>query len=414
MSEILKTYNNSEKEFDHSHDKKSQSKYDLMYFFTVLYLIIDYGRPQDLLPIGFLRPAMIVILILTLFVITNLKYQIFESKQIKLIVAFTLLLSLYIPFARNNYYAFKTTKQMVLYLPFIFCAIMSINTIDRLKKTIHILIVIMIYVSGYALTHGGKGSGNYFIDENDVSLYINMWLPFCYFLLFIEKKRIIKTLCITGLILGLSAVVYSRSRGGFVGLLAVGFIIWLYSPNKFVTLTIIGFIGLLIVAFSSQSYWNEMSTITDLSERTANTRIESWKAAWNIFIDHPLGVGGNNFQVWFNKYQSEYFKRGMWGRVAHSLWFTIISELGIAGIIIYFLLLYYNLKDIFYLKNIKNSGTVELKYINYLSLAFLASLAGYFASGTFISVLYYSHYWYLTALIVATINIVVNNYLDPE
>ena len=187
---------------------------------------------------------------------------------------------------------------MALYLPFIFCALISINTIERLKKTINILIVLMVYVSGYALTHGGKGSGNYFFDENDVSLYINMWLPFCYFLLFVEKRRIIRVLYITGLVLGLSAVVYSRSRGGFVGLLAVGFIIWLYSPNKLVTLTIFGFASLIIVAFASQNYWSEMSTITDLSERTSSTRLESWKAAWKIFLDHPFGVGGNNFQVW--------------------------------------------------------------------------------------------------------------------
>ena len=85
------------------------------------------------------------------------------------------------------------------------------------------------------------------------------------------------------------------------------------------TLIVIGLAALLMVALASKSYWNEMSTITDLSEGTANARIESWKAAWRIFIDHPLGVGGNNFQVWFDKYQSEYFKRGMWGRVAHSI-----------------------------------------------------------------------------------------------
>ena len=154
-----------------------------------------------------------------------------------------------------------------------------------------------------------------------------------------------------------------------------------------------------------------MSTITDLGESTATARIESWKAAWDIFIDHPLGVGGNNFQVWFNKYQTEYFKRGMWGRVAHSLWFTLIPELGIVGIYIYFALLYQNIKDIFYLKNINNSDDYDIKYINYLSLAFLASLAGYFASGTFLSVLYYSHYWYLTAIVIATRNI-TNNYLS--
>jgi probable O-glycosylation ligase (exosortase A-associated) len=294
---------------------------------------------------------------------------------------------------------------MALYLPFIFCAFISINTIERLKKTINILVVLMVYVSGYALTHGGKGSGNYFIDENDVSLYINMWLPFCYFLLFVEKQRAIRALYITGLVLGISAVVYSRSRGGFVGLLAVGFIIWLYSPNKLVTLTIIGLSSLIIIAFASQNYWNEMSTITDLSERTSSTRIESWKAAWKIFIDHPFGVGGNNFQVWFDKYQSEYFKRGMWGRVAHSLWFTLIPEVGLVGIYIYLRLLYHNLKDIFYLKNINSKENSDKKFINYLAIAFLSSLAGYFSSGTFLSVLYYSHYWYLTALIIATNNI---------
>ena len=272
----------------------------------------------------------------------------------------------------------------------------------------------MIYVSGYALTHGGKGSGNYFMDENDVSLYINMWLPFCYFLSFVEKKRIIRLLYITGLIIGVSAVVYSGSRGGFIGLIAVGFIIWLYSPNKLFTLIVISLTALVMVVLASKSYWNEMSTITDLSEGTANARIESWKAAWRIFIDHPLGVGGNNFQVWFDKYQSGYFKRGMWGRVAHSLWFTLIPELGIAGIYLYFSLLYHNLKNIFYLKNIKNSETVEIKYINHLSLAFLGSLAGYFSSGTFLSVLYYAHYWYLTAIIIATSNIANKYIADTE
>ena len=55
MSEILKTYNNSENEFDHSHDKKSQSTYDFMYFFTILYLIIDYGRPQDIIADRFFK-----------------------------------------------------------------------------------------------------------------------------------------------------------------------------------------------------------------------------------------------------------------------------------------------------------------------------------------------------------------------
>lgn len=393
--------------------REKQNTYEIMYFFTITYLFIDYGRPQDILPIGFLRPAMMVSLILMLLIFANLKHQIFESAQIKLIIAFTILLSVYIPFARNNHLALQTTKQMVLFLPFIFCVILSINTFERLRKIIIILIGIMIYVSGYALTHGGKGSGNYFMDENDVALYINMWLPFCYFLIFVEKEKKIKIFYIIGFILGLSAVVYSGSRGGFVGLIAVAFIIWIFSPNKIISIFIIFLSAILIIAFTRQSYWSDMSTITDLSESTAKTRIESWKAAWGIFIDHPYGVGGNNFQVWFSKYQSGFFTHGMWGRVAHSLWFTLIPELGIVGIYIYFSLLYYNIKDIIYLKNIDSNDDYAIKYINYLSLAFLASLTGYFASGTFLSVLYYSHYWYLTAIIIATRNI-TNTYLSNQ
>ena len=189
MSEDLRTYDNTKLDLNYSDRKKKQNTYGSIYFFTIVYLILDYGRPQDLIPIGFLRPLMMVSIILMLLIFTNFKYQLFESRQIKLIIAFTILLSIYIPFARNNYLALQTTKQLIIFLTFSLGATLSINTFLRLKKTINILIVLMIYVSSYALTHGGVGSGNYFGDENDVSLYINMWLPFCYFLLFYEKKK---------------------------------------------------------------------------------------------------------------------------------------------------------------------------------------------------------------------------------
>jgi hypothetical protein len=80
-------------------------------------------------------------------------------------------------------------------------------------------------------------------------------------------------------------------------------------------------------------------------------------------------------------------------------------ELGIFGILIYFVLINYNLKDLFFLKKIKVDNNPDLRYLHSLSLAFIASLAGFFASATFISVLYYAHYWYMTALIVATVRI---------
>jgi putative inorganic carbon (hco3(-)) transporter len=384
--------------------KKTERTYSNWFFFILLYLFVDFGRPQDLLPIGFLKPGMITILILTCYLFFTNSIKNSDSKQSRLILAFVLLTAAFIPFARNTFWAYITTKTMLLYMPFILSTIAVVNSASRLKKMMFIIIITMLYVSLYSLYHHGQGSGNYFKDENDLALYINTILPFCYFLFLYEKNWIKKSFYLFGMVVGILGVVNSFSRGGFLGFIAMTAVAWWFSPKKIVSLLIILMAAILIFYFGADLYKKEMATATDTEHGTGRARIESWKAAWAMFLDNPLGVGGNNFQVRFHEYQTEYFKRGMWGRVAHSLWFTLLSELGIAGVFIYFSLIYYNLKDIFHLKNLKEESKAnrDVEYLYFLSFGFLASFAGYFASGTFLSVLYYPHYWYLTAVLAAS------------
>ncbi len=393
-----------------------KNSYKGLFYLSILYLAFDYGRLHDTFNLGFARPLMILIILLSIMIMRSGRLFSLKNKQVKLMWMFILLLAAYIPFAENNFLAYHAAKTMLLYMPFIIAVIICINSLDRLKRIMLVCIVIMTYISVYAITHRGLGPGNYFMDENDLSLYINMWIPFCYFLFFAEKNRTIKILYAVSLILGLAAVVISFSRGGFVGLVAVFFAIWMFSHRKVVSIVAITICALLIFAFSDQAYWEEMATTTDTSESTAIQRIESWKSGWNMFLAHPLGVGGNNFAVLFPEYQTDFFARGMWGRVAHSLWFTLIPELGIAGIIIFTMLLYYNIRDVLFLKNMRSEGNDEdVLYLNHLGRAFIASLAGFFASATFLSVLYYAHYWYLTAFIVVSVTISSRMMVhDPE
>jgi probable O-glycosylation ligase (exosortase A-associated) len=343
-----------------------------------------------------------MILILAGFVLFNGNFLTPQNNQTKLIWAFIALLAAYVPFVRNNYFAYATTKNMLSYMPFILSTIICVNSIGRLKSMIFVCICLMIYVSCYSLFYKGVGSGNYFKDENDLGLYMNIWIPFCYFLFVAEKKKLKKVVYASGLLIGIASIVVSFSRGGFVGLVCVFLVIWLFSPRKVISLVVICVLASLVFFFAPKEYWNRMDTIKDTNEGTALERRLTWEAAWDMFLDNPLGVGGNNFQVRFPEYQSPKFKRGMWGRVAHSLWFTLIPELGIFGIIIYFLLLFYNLRDIFSLRRITaKKENQDVKYLHYLSSAFIASLVGYFAAGTFLSVLYYPHYWYVCGIIVA-------------
>ena len=163
-------------------DPQKNSKW---FFFILVYLFVDYGRPQDILPIGFMKPGMIITGILVYFLIKN-GISLSKCKQTRMIWYFVILTSIYIPFAINNYWASQTTLMMLQYLPFILSVVICVDSIDRLKKIINFLIVLMIYISLYSLFHKGYGPGGIFFDENDVAIYVNVWLPFC-FLIFLSE-----------------------------------------------------------------------------------------------------------------------------------------------------------------------------------------------------------------------------------
>ena len=371
--------------------------------FTLGYLLVDYGRPQDVLPaLGAIRPALILNLVLVYFLVKNRAMIVRGCRQLRVIGYFIALLATLIPFARNNYYAYSTFVEMLKFVPFILSIIVCVNSLTRLRTFLKFYVGVMVYVALYAITHNGMGSGNYFGDENDVSLYINMVLPFCYFMLLAERPIVIRVYYGAALVIGLVAVVVSFSRGGFVGLVAILFVVWLVSPRKLLTVALTSLLALGVFLYSGEHYLKEMSTVSDTKESTASARLKSWASAWDMFVDNPMGVGGGNFQVRFPEYQADRFSRGMWGRVAHSIWFTLIPELGIVGIVLFARLLFYNFRDIWRLRPIPSRIDADAPFFKSLSAAFLASSAGFFASASFLSVLYYPHYWYLTAMIVAS------------
>jgi hypothetical protein len=379
--------------------------------FLIVYLVIDYGRPQHILPIGFLKPGMISVLILIGFLLSSGRLKLSHSNQTLIIWLFIILLGLEVPFAVNNYYAYRVTRDMLMYMPFILSTIVLVNSIELLKKLLFVLTLLMIYATVFSFFYKGVGAGAYFADENDISLYIDTWIPFAYFLFLVEKNKIKKIVYAAAIVIGILGVVVSFSRGGFVGLISVIFVIWLFSPRKLLTMVVILMLAGIMYLSADQAYWTEMSTVTNTQESTATSRFLFWDAGWKMFLDHPLGVGGGNFQVRFPEYQSDWFGRDMWGMVSHSLWFTLIPELGILGIILYFALLFINFKDIFFLKKLKIYWEDEdFKYLYYLSLAFIASFAGFFSSASFLSVLYYPHYWYIIALVVVAKRIAVDKF----
>lgn len=373
--------------------------------FILVFLAVEYIRPQDLIPIGAIRPAMLTIIALTFFVLRFGAIRRASSIQVKYLWGYCGLLLVLTPLARNNYWAFQSALNTIAIMPLVISIIVCVDNLDRLKTLVRFYIGLMVYVAGYSIFHGGQGSGNYFGDENDVSLFIVMMLPFCYYLYRQESRPVFRILCVSGLVVGLTAMVTAISRGGFIGLLVVVGVIAVTGKNRLRTVAALCVLGVAFYFLSGEDYLNEMSTVTDTTESTASARLRSWATGWDMFLDNLFGVGGGNFPTRFGDYQGDRFLRNMSGTAAHSLWFTLFAELGIIGTFIYFRIIWANWKDIQTIRTTENRDSPDELYLKALGLAFLAGLGGYFASASFISVLYYPHYWYLTALIAATVRI---------
>jgi O-antigen ligase len=377
----------------------------LLFLAAIAYLIVDYARPQDLLPLGVIKPGMISEVVLLILVVLKWRSYVIASSQARMVMLYMALMSIHVLTAVNTFYAYKALETMAVYLPFMAAVILSVRSLARLRSLMHVYLCIMLYIAAYSFTHHGVGTGNYFMDENDVSLYMNMCIPMCYFLFSVEPKGVRRVIYGAGMVSGVLTNIVSFSRGGFVGMVCVGATMWAFSKQKMRSFLVMTLLALVVFAASGERYWSRIATAKDTDSGTAAIRLESWKAGWRMFLDNPLGVGGNNFPVRFSEYQSSFFTRGMWGRAAHSIWFTLLPESGIIGVIIYLALLRFNVRDLRFLRSIDMGGRHGTEYLHALSSAFLAAFVGYFVSGSFLSVLYYPHYWYLTAIIVAAVGI---------
>jgi putative inorganic carbon (hco3(-)) transporter len=384
------------------------------FFVVILYLAFEYGRAQDVVPlIGALRPTFFIVPLMIFAWSKSGGLRKAKSPQMTLLLLLFALLAVHIPFAVNHYFAYLETENFLLELTFCVSLILFVDTQERVLSLMRWWSVLAGYIAIRAVVGKGVAGSAFLGNENDVSLLLNMMLPFVLCMLVYERRLIYRLTYLAIAAVCLIAIVTTVSRGGFVGLVAVAAVIWWISPKKFLTLVLVGLVGIGTYVLAPQSYWDRISTIhatelrsgaisSDRNEGTAEGRLASWRAAWEMFEDHPLGVGPGNFAVRFPDYQGQMFGgHGMWGRAAHSLWFTLLAELGIPGALLYLLLFRANWRSLWRLLKLPNDqGQNRLAAL--LSVAFLASLVGYFASGTFISVLFYPHYWYLTAMIVAT------------
>ena len=395
----------------------------------LLYLALIYSGLPDYLPfIGAIRPGLLcTIAILIIWIRSgNVKRDLGETEN--LMILFIIIQSfLSIFYAQNNGVVRHFLQAEILnFIGLTIGAALAIKTKRDLRVVLAFFVVMGILIALQVIKNGGVGPER-LGDENDVSIPLVVfmaiqWGGIRYF------NGIMRYLCILGVVLALGAVVIAGSRGGFLTLLGFLVAMFFLSRSKMKLIFFATTIGLLAIAFFvSEEYVEQMSTITDTSDGTADERLYSWALGVDMFLDNPvLGLGTMQFGWSVERYQRERGdlvldshgirkRRSLAGRTSHSTYFDYLAERGSVGMLFITILFFASMRRLKRCRTKvnpdKEAGQLDL--IQYFGASATSGMAGLLVGSAFVTSFYFPTWWLLVGLIIAAWRIAENK-LESE
>jgi len=418
---------NTEKNNPATYDELFSTEKSWPFQLLLIALVFNSFRPDKLLPGGSVLtylPTLIIVLLLIKWI--PLQGKVLKNTQTRFYFLFIILMIGQLPFVRNYGFAKGTVEGTLIYgiTTYLF-TVQFIDTYARVNLYIRLYAIFGVFLALLGLS-GGRVDIPLLGDENDFALYVNCLIPFAFFLSQ-EVRELRKQLFYYGLIaVFIGANIASSSRGGFVGLVAVCSYLFLQTKKKGLFAILIGITAVAIISFASPQYLAEIGTIGMESHEqdTGLQRITSWTSGWEMFKDHILfGVGVNNYGPWLPEYWAgQTHPSNMWGRAAHSLYFTLLPEMGIVGTLFFTGMLWGNYKSHKFICRLEKSKKELLakthfsqeekkkiasgiRTLYFFSNAYSGAMVAYLTTGVFISVLWYEYFWRLTTFWVLTSNL---------
>lgn len=369
---------------------------------VVLYMALDYGRPQDTIPfLRFVRPSLLLTLVLGGVLVANSQLVARDERKFFVWGGLLLFMAAWVPLAKNNFWAFEVFQSTTQLFLFALAFVSFVDSRARLERFVKVWILVTAFQAWWGITHNGHGTGAFMGDENDFCLTMNMMVPFALLASRDFNSRPWRLLCFVAVGLYLAAVVVSKSRGGFVGLLVTGAGIVLVSRHRIAIIATASLAALAILALAPSSYFDEMRTIQDPQDSTRQARLRMWKIARAAWWDNPvLGIGQGNINWHISEYEHYDPKtsRSYGGHAVHSIYFTLLPELGLVGVALYLALLWLTVQDC---RQAIARNRAPPSGLDHYARAVLCALAAFLVCGMFISTLYYPHFYYLVAISLA-------------
>jgi putative inorganic carbon (HCO3(-)) transporter len=236
-----------------------------------------------------------------------------------------------------------------LYMKVLLVFALIVNTVTtraRLVRMVNIIVLgtsyiavraVFDYVRGVNLVEGGRATGavgGLFGNPNDMALNMVAFLPLAVVLALGRSRPMLRLLALVGIPAIAGAIIFSKSRGGTIGLVAM-LLVLLYQMRRVrprvATLVIVATIA--AVPALPASFTDRMASIFNAEEdptgsREARKRL--LREGYRAFLENPIfGLGAGQFQNYNPEQREE-----AW-RETHNAVLQVASELGIGGVVVF-------------------------------------------------------------------------------
>jgi len=193
------------------------------------------------------------------------------------------------------------------------------------------------------------------------------------------------------------SVLACGSRGSFLALAAMLFLMWLGGKRKGLGLVAITLVIMSLPFVISERDRSRTLEMGKGGDSTASNRLVRWGKGIEMLQRNPvLGVGFENWAV----ADRVYFDGA--GDECHNIFIECASELGLIGLLVFGLLIISCFKNNFETMHIA-IGNCNV-FAAYLAKSLNLALAAYLVAGFFVTVLYYPYFWVNLAMSVALNN----------
>jgi putative inorganic carbon (HCO3(-)) transporter len=218
-----------------------------------------------------------------------------------------------------------------------------IDTIEDLRWAILISAFSIGFIGFYfgftALARGGvyiyEGVGGSIGDNNMMAIALVVGIPLCWYGIRMAEWLWLKFLLGAMIFGSVATIVMTLSRGAFLGLVAVSFLIASYSKRRVIIFGAFGVMLVPAIILMGVRFQERFNTLKDVqSESSAWSRVEQAKLAVNLARHYVvLGVGPGD-ESYMKAVTQQVGQRPR--NIVHSTPLQVFIHLGLAGVIVYY------------------------------------------------------------------------------